>query len=168
MKPSTAAACAGALLLLALPSAAQRSEPAGVQRAEVSGVEASTPVPTRRDTVTDAAGIRVIHGVVGGLLGAVGGAFIGGVIGMTTESEPGTLFMLGVGQSIGVAVGTHEGTRGRGNVALSALASFGILLVTARNVHVSSPALYTVVPALQVATALAIELYQSRPAAGGR
>ena len=90
----------------------------------------------QRDTVETRAGINAVGGVIGGLLGGVGGALAGTMIAVQSSSGckaeycqlgP-ALLGFGLGESIGLAVGTHLGARGRGDVALSALTSMGIMV----------------------------------------
>lgn len=71
------------------------------------------------------------------------------------------LLGFGLGESIGLAIGTHLGASGRGNVAGTAISSFGILvggLVVAGSAPHGTPAVAIVlIPAAQLALALAME-----------
>jgi hypothetical protein len=155
--------------VLSAPSGAQYRAPAGVQRLELlTGHEAST-VGTRRDTTVGPPEISVAGGIVGGVLGGVGGAFVGTMIGVTSAEGcqeeycalgP-ALIGFGMGEAIGLAVGTHLGARGCGNVAATAISSVGILiggLVVAIAAPRGTPAIaLALVPAAQLAVALALE-----------
>jgi hypothetical protein len=71
-------------------------------------------------------------------------------------------FIIGgaIGESIGLAVGTHYGSRGRGNVALAALASTAIGaagLAGAFAAERAAPVILIAVPIVQLAVTLAME-----------
>ena len=111
-------------------------------------------------------------GIAGGLLGGALAGAIGAAIALEQSRRcEGDLCGLGygllgfaIGEPIGLAVGTHIGAKGHGNVLLSSFASFGLLIVGgALTAGVSSvaPPLGVVgviaVPAVQISAALAIE-----------
>ena len=168
MKVSTAIASVIVATLLSVPSEAQHRAPVGVQRLALSeGFEPSTAA--RRDTAEGRSEINVVGGIVGGLLGAAGGAFVGTMVGASSASGcrgeycawgP-ALLGFGLGESIGLALGAHLGARGRGNVAMTAISSVGILvggLVVAGAVPRGTPGVaITLIPAAQLAMALAME-----------
>jgi hypothetical protein len=170
MKSSTAiASIILASVLLSAPSEAQYRAPAGVQRLELStGLEPST-AGTRRDTTVGPPEISVARGIVGGVLGGVGGAFVGTMVGAASASGcrgeycafGAALVGFGIGEAVGLAVGTHLGARGRGNVAATALSSVGMLIgglvVAATAPRGTPPIALTLVPAAQLAVALALE-----------
>jgi hypothetical protein len=167
MKGAIALASAILTSVLAVPSGAQHRAPTGVQRLELSARFEPSMVG-RRDT-TERPEINAVGGIIGGLVGGAGGALAGTMIG--AQSAAGchgelcqlgpALLGFGLGESIGVAVGAHLGARGRGNVAMTAISSVGILvggLVVAGAAPRGTPAIaLALIPAAQLAMALAME-----------
>jgi hypothetical protein len=139
-----------------------------VERLQPSAALEQSPRPGR-DTTISRPEINVVGGIVGGVLGGVAGAALGTMIGASTASGCREEFCafgpalvgFGLGEPIGVAMGTHIGARGRGDVAGTALSSIGILiggLLVAAAAPRGTPALALVlIPAAQIATALAFE-----------
>jgi hypothetical protein len=172
---TTIAAAAAVAILIAAPSRAQYSAPAGVQRLEVAetvNVDKVALAATRRDTVDTCPTVSIGKGIAGSVAGGVVGAYLGIVAGAASAQGCTTdmcgfgpaLLGFAVGESIGVALGAHIGAGGRGNVALSSLASFGILVtgsVLAASVSQIGAGAGTLaiplVPVLQIAAALALE-----------
>lgn len=171
MTTATAVARAGILLVFAAPAEAQRSVPTGVQRFQTFSQAERAPAAARRDTVEQERAWEPLGAVAGGVLGAGVGGFVGAMIGAAVAegcSERycglvGAVMGFGVGEPIGVALGTHFGGRGRGNVMLTTLTSFGILVAGLYVGGGSSPSAVAI-PALQIAAAMAIE----RRATGSR
>jgi hypothetical protein len=166
MKSAIALASVILTSVLAVPSGAQYREPVGAQRLELSTrFEPSTA--GRRDTTERPPEINAVTGIIGGLVGGAGGALAGTMIGAYSASGCyGELCQLGpallgfgLGESIGLAVGTHFGAHGRGDVALSALTSVGIMVggvllsAAAGDGRITLP----LVPFAQLAAALAME-----------
>ncbi|MDQ6633519.1 MAG: hypothetical protein M3Z10_02050 [Gemmatimonadota bacterium] len=166
MKSSTAIASIVLATGLAAPSGAQYRAPTGVQRLELSTrFEPSTA--GRRDTTERPPEINAVSGIIGGLVGGAGGALAGTMIGAQAAAGcHGELCQLGpallgfgLGESIGLAVGTHFGARGRGDVALSALTSVGIMVGGVLLSAAAGEGMITLplVPFAQLAAALAME-----------
>jgi hypothetical protein len=167
MRTSTTIMYLSLATLLAAPSEAQYVAPAGVQRLELPVDRENGRATARRDTVEGQ--MDPVLGLVGGVIGAASGALIGGMFGGVAASGcTGELCHLGsvaigvgLGESFGLALGTHLGAGGRGNVALSALSSFGILfggVLVGVSAPRGTPAIaLTIIPVIQLVAALAIE-----------
>jgi hypothetical protein len=164
MRIATVITCAGFLLLPAAPTEAQRSSPAGAQPLQLTPGTRQTAPP--RDSADLGQRWRPLHGVLGGVVGGLAGGYAGAMAGLGAaqgcqgEYCAYTSLALGfaVGESLGVALGTHVGARGKGDVMMSTLTSFGILvggLVTLGGL--GGEDLLVVLPALQIAAALAME-----------
>ncbi len=102
-------------------------------------------------------------GVVGGALGFVVGGAAGG---LASAGGLGGVFAGAVfGESIGIPVGVNFANRGRGRIDPALLLSVGLgvagLLALDRDV-IEAGTFYAVVPALQLATSIAIERRTSR------
>jgi hypothetical protein len=169
MKLSTAIASVIVTTSLSVPSEAQYRAPVGVERLALSEGFEPGAAAARRDTAEGRSEINAVGGIVGGLIGAAGGAFVGAMVGASSASGchgeycawgP-ALIGFGLGESIGLAIGTHLGASGRGNVAGTAISSFGILvggLVVAGAAPRGTPAVaIALIPAAQLAVALAME-----------
>jgi hypothetical protein len=167
MKSSTVIGSIVLASVLSVPSGAQYRAPAGVQRLELSVGFDRSSANGHRDTTENRPGIDAVGGVIGGLLGGAGGALAGTMIGARVAAGcreelcqlgP-ALLGFGIGESIGLAVGTHFGARGRGDVALTALTSVGIMVggmlvsVAAGEPLIALP----LVPMAQLAALLAME-----------
>jgi hypothetical protein len=160
--------------LAAAPSAAQYATPVAVRRLEapatmhVSGTLAA-PVDTLPQSCRE---ISAVGTIVGGAVGGAVGALVGiGIASRTNRSCTGEfcglgegLVGFGLGESIGLAVGAHLGSRSprAENVVFSSVASVGILVggvlaaVALERVD-GGVIMIPLTPAFQLAAALAIE-----------
>jgi hypothetical protein len=166
-------------LLAALPSEAQQLAPLAVRAWGAAPMDGSTTSVVAFATVRDAlptAGRRIspvgtiVGGVAGGVVGTLAGILAGssmseGCRGETCQLVPVVLGAV-IGESVGLATGAHIGSRSssHGHIVASAFASAGIVIagafVGAGLSGVAGPlgmVMVPVTPALQLATALAIE-----------
>ena len=169
MRSATAVASVVLAGVLSVPVGAQYRAPAGVERFEPTPTLEPSAARARPDTTESRSEIHVVRGIIGGVIGGVGGALLGTQIGVSTASGcQGELCQLGpavlgfgLGESIGLAIGTHLGAGGRGNVAMTALTSLGTLaggLVVAAAAPRGTPAVaVTLIPIAQLAVALLME-----------
>jgi hypothetical protein len=161
--------------LAAVPSRAQYLAPVAARPlAVVSTVRPGSDNAPSRDTL---AGVRreispvgtIIGGVMGGVAGAVVGVAIASRTTMNCHGEfcgfGEALLGFGLGESIGLAVGAHVGSRSprHENIFLTSLSSVGILVggvlgAVALDHAGGAGIMIPVTPALQLAAALAIEL----------
>lgn len=168
MRPTRAVAAASLTILFALPSAAraQYAAPAGVQRLEVVH---DVPAPARqRDTIEVRHKVNTLGAAAGGVFGAMAGAAVGTVAGAAAaQGCHGEFCGLGpallgfaIGEPLGLAVGTHVGSGGHGNVPVTALSAFLILVggaVAGAKVGAGvGPAMAVVTPVIQIAAAVAL------------
>lgn len=151
----------GALLLTAVAgtsSFAQRVTPVGATPADERQIVEIQP--PRQPISTG-------RGIVGGILGGAVGLVVGGPsagVGGPKCGDISCSFLWGavVGESIGLALGTHYGSRGNGNRAKSMLATTGIGLVALTALFASGSdgtalTILSVTPVVQLAVALALE-----------
>lgn len=109
------------VLVLALPGAV-RAQPAA--RAPASPTPAARFAVISQDTVEESAAAEDADLMIGGLVGGGLGMVFGGLLAASLSNGPhSALAGLIVGESVGVAVGTHVANDGRGELGLSALAS---------------------------------------------
>ncbi|MFL5605798.1 MAG: hypothetical protein ACJ8AD_05070 [Gemmatimonadaceae bacterium] len=168
MKTSIAVAGVALASVLSTAGGAQYRAPAGVQRLELS-VGSEPTGATRYDTTVAPHEISIVGGLIGGLLGGVGGAFLGTVIGASSArgcqgeycAFGPAIIGFALGEPIGLAIGTHLGARGRGNVAATAISSIGILVgglvVAGAAPRGTPPVAIALIPAAQLVMALAME-----------
>ena len=147
--------CAGLSLLIAINSShAQRIEPVAVTlQPPVDSSVSRTP----REPINSTGGI--VGGLVGGVVGMYAGAMLGNAMskGRTQCDDCGYVLLAAVvGESIGLATGTHYGARGNANVGVTSLASAGIG-VAGVFAAFGAPILAALVPVAQLAVVLAME-----------
>ena len=142
----------------------------------IASVAASSPsvspdVPSRQPAQADGAKGPLLTwgGVGGGILGGTAGIFSGFLAGavlartVTCVGEDclGTVFSsVVVGEAIGVALGAHAGSAGRGNLAVSVLSSVGIAaagVLALSHPSGAAPRIALAIPLLQLGTVLALE-----------
>lgn len=108
------------VLVLALPGAV-RAQPAAP--APASPAPAARFAVISRDTVEESGAADDADLMIGGLVGGGLGMVFGGLLAARLSNGPSAVAGLIVGESVGVAVGTHIANDGRGELGLSALAS---------------------------------------------
>lgn len=163
------------LPLTAIPSEAQRLTPVALRGSDTSmTIALPQPVPSleaRRDTQpASRSAFNPLGGVAVGLLGGIVGTFAGGYIGALSAAGchgefcglGSALTGAGIGESIGVALGTHfgSGSRRHENIMLTSLTSAGILVggtLLGVAMNRAGVVMLPLTPALQLAAALAIE-----------
>lgn len=160
----------GLTTALTVPLAAQR---AGDLR--LAPVAAAPPALVVADTQRvplppDLSEIDVGRGVAGGILGGALGGLAGyGVALLIVENKQNScggkdfcglaegLLSVVVGESIGLAVGTHHGSRGRGSLIGGSLASIGVGVAGSILGALAGGLPILLVPVAQIATVLLLE-----------
>jgi hypothetical protein len=157
-----------------LSLAAALAAPLSAQRASHLRIAPSTRIRAAGDTLPPARPqLRIEYGIAGGLvggsLGGLAGAGVGILIAEAKQSRtngcgggdlcglPEAVLSTIVGESIGLAIGSHYGARGRGSLTGEILASVGIGVAgTILGAYAGGwPIL--LVPVAQIATVLALE-----------
>lgn len=177
MSASRLLVCLMLLPIATLPMEAQRIAPVAARGTDASMMSAVpervSPLVARRDTEPEPRReIRPVGTLLGGTLGGVVGTFVGMYAGAMSAQgchgeECGLMSALlgaAVGESIGVGLGAHvgSGSRHHENIVLTSLTSAGILVGgLAAGVGLGQMGvgeiMIPVIPALQLAAALAIE-----------
>jgi hypothetical protein len=162
------------LALAAVPTRAQYLAPVAVRPlAAPSTVRPGSDAVASRDTLA-AAGreISPVGTIIGGAVGGVAGALLG--VAIAAQASRGCqgefcglgegIIGFGLGESIGLAVGAHIGSRSprHENIFLTSLSSVGILVggvlgAVALDRAGGAGIMIPLTPALQLAAALAIE-----------
>jgi hypothetical protein len=160
------------LLLAGVPCRAQYLAPVAVRRlATAAATHQARDVAASRDTLADGRReISRVGAIVGGVAGGVAGAYVGlEIAANATRNCRGefcgfgeALLGLGLGESIGLAVGAHVGSRSdrHENIFITSLASAGILVAGTYAGVMLGPAgeiMVPLTPMLQLAAAVAIE-----------
>jgi hypothetical protein len=162
------------LSLAVVPTGAQYLAPVGVRP-----LGAASTMPPSRDTISSAdtladarREISPVGTIIGGAVGGVAGALVGvAIASRTSQGCVGefcglgeALIGFGLGESIGLAIGAHVGSRStrHENIFLTSLSSVGILVggvlaAVALDRAGGAGIMIPLTPALQLAAALAIE-----------
>ena len=162
--------------LAALPARAQYLSPVAMRASDAAtslsrtSHPANASVAASRDTLPAFRETHPVRTIVGGVLGGVVGAFAGGMLGAASAAGckgefcglSGIVLGGALGESIGLSLGAHlgSGSSRHDNIILTSLTSAGILVAgtfLGAGMGQSGSIMVPVVPALQLAVALAIE-----------
>jgi hypothetical protein len=150
-----------ALGLVIAPGA--RAQRASDAQLAVGGTSARTADPdssTRLSTGLNH-GRAIGGGLALGLVGAVGGSLVGAATASGCKGEYCALgpvaLGLAIGESVGVALGTHLGSGGHGGVGTAMLVSTAIGITGVFAAAASGGIALPLVPVVQIATVLAME-----------
>lgn len=155
--------------LAAVPMNAQRARDARLAPVAVGWAPPEAGDTTRVPLPAGSYEINVGDGIVGGLLGgAVGGVAGYGAAILIVRSKRcsgndefcglgDALLSIVVGESIGLAVGAHYGSRGRGSLVGASLASAGVGVAGSVLAVLSGGPALVLVPVAQLATVLLLE-----------
>ncbi len=157
----------GLSLLLVIPSVRGQAQQISPVAPVAYRAAAGTPLSGEQEPTKP---VRMAGGIAGGIAGGATGLLLGmygGVAiaeGGNCRGEEcgllGAILGLTVGESLGMAVGTHFGSRGHGNLALAALTSTAIGvagLYACAGAEGAAPVILSAVPVIQLAVLLAME-----------